>query len=83
MKITVESTSKLVELQIGQAIVPARIWEGHTADGVPVHCYITRICPSIPIPELTPGVEEKFARDLFEQTAPTAVAREIPLRLIL
>lgn len=39
MRITVDSTTKTVELNG----VPARIWEGHTDSGIPVHCYITRI----------------------------------------
>lgn len=39
MKITVESTTKTVSLDG----VPARIWEGHTDSGIPIHCYITRI----------------------------------------
>jgi len=39
MKIELESTHKLVHLNG----VPARIWEGKTARGVPVHAFITRI----------------------------------------
>lgn len=39
MKITIESTTKTVELNG----VPARIWEGTTDSGIPIHCYITRI----------------------------------------
>lgn len=39
MRITIESTTKTVTLND----VPARIWEGTTASGIPVHCYITRI----------------------------------------
>lgn len=82
MKISIESTSKIVRFQIGNAEVPARIWEGHTDDGTPVHCYITRICPSIPQP-LPPDVEEKFAKALLEQAAPTSAVTSIPFRMIL
>jgi hypothetical protein len=82
MKIQIESTTKVVEFQIGNARVPARIWEGHTEDGTPVHCYITRICPSIPQP-LPKDIEEKFAADLQEQAAPTSAVQSIPLRMIL
>lgn len=39
MTITIKSTTKMVELNG----VPARIWEGETESGIPVHCYITRI----------------------------------------
>lgn len=39
MKITIESTSKIVELNG----IPARIWEGMTESGVKVHCFVTRI----------------------------------------
>ncbi len=48
-----------------------------------MHCYITRICPSIPIPQLTPEVEAQFAADLAEQKPPTVVAEGIPARMIL
>lgn len=82
MKITIESTDKLVHFQVGNAQVPARIWEGHTDSGTPVHCYITRICPSIPQP-LPPEVEAQFVRELTEQKAPTEAVRSIPLRMIL
>lgn len=82
MKITIESTSRVVTFEIGNAQVPARIWEGHTEDGTPVHCYITRICPSIPQP-LPADVEAKFAAALLEQAPPSAAIRSIPLRMIL
>ncbi len=39
MKLTLESTSKIVTLNG----VPARIWEGHTDKGVACHAFITRI----------------------------------------
>jgi hypothetical protein len=81
MRITIESTEMLVHFQVGTAQVPARIWEGHTDDGIPVHCFITRICPSIQIPELTPEIEAKFAAALKEQKPPTVAG--IPLRMIL
>jgi hypothetical protein len=82
MKITIESTTRLVHFQVDEADVPARIWEGHTEDGIPVHCCITRICPSIPQP-LPADIERKFREALAEQKAPTPVVRSIPLRMIL
>lgn len=39
MKVTLESTTQMTTLNG----IPARIWEGHTESGIPVHAYITRI----------------------------------------
>lgn len=83
MKITITSTTKLVEFQVAGGIVPARLWEGATEDGTPVHAYVTRICPSIPIEQLTPQIEAEFAKSLAEQAPPTEAIRAIPLRMIL
>lgn len=82
MEISIESTSKVVTFEVDGAHVPARIWEGHTKDGTPVHCYITRICPSMPQP-LPRDVEAKFASELLEQKPPSDAIRSIPLRMIL
>jgi len=73
MKIMIESTSKIVELNG----VPARIWEGHTESGIPVHCFITRI-----------GVAKdldtaQFENELKEQQAPSPEVEAYPLRMIL
>ena len=77
MKIEIESTSKIVTLITKTGEVPARIWEGKTASGIPVHCYITRIA-------IAEGLETtEFARELREQRAPSPVAGKIPSRLIL
>ena len=40
MKVTLESTSKIVDLNNG---VQARLWEGQTESGIEVHAFITRI----------------------------------------
>lgn len=74
MKITIESTSKIVELN---GNTPARVWEGTTESGIPVHCFIARV-----------AVQEdqncsQFERELQEQRAPSAVVEAIPLRMIL
>jgi hypothetical protein len=78
MKITIESTSKLVELRTDEGVwVPARIWEGETESGIKVHVYITRIAA---------GLQEdlsQFERELKEQRPPSAEIEAIPLRLIL
>ncbi len=73
MKITISSTSKLVQFNG----VPARIWEGHTDSGIPVHCYVTRIAVHEDHPT------EQFERELQEHAAPSADVAAIPLRLIL
>ena len=77
MKIELESTTKLIELEINGVSVPARIWEGKTASGIPVHTYITRIA--------APDVErlDEFERELQEHRPPSAAIEAIPLRLIL
>jgi hypothetical protein len=76
MKITVESTTKVVHLDG----IPARIWEGHTESGVPVHCYITRIAVATDSP---PEHFTQFDYELQEQRTPSAEVAAIPLRLIL
>ena len=66
MKITIENTDKLVELAIGGAQVPARVWQGETESGVQVHCFVTRIAVPLDAPA---EVQEQFEREL-QQTAP-------------
>lgn len=43
MKVTLESTDKIIELTLNNQTLPARVWEGETANGVKCHAYITRI----------------------------------------
>jgi hypothetical protein len=79
VKITIESTTKIVEVKsvAGGTPVPARIWEGTTDSGIAVVCYVTRI---------QVAADERlaeFERELQEQRAPSPVAHAIPLRLIL
>lgn len=73
MKITIESTTKIVQLNG----VPARIWEGTTESGVPVHCYVTRV--AVDRDEDT----SQFERELQEQKAPRPELEAIPLRMII
>ncbi|AMJ65022.1 hypothetical protein [Hymenobacter sp. PAMC 26628] len=74
MIITVESTSKTVELNG----VPARIWEGKTDSGIVVHCFITRVA----IDQNETRIDE-FERELRAQRTPSAALEVYPLRLIL
>jgi hypothetical protein len=80
MKVTIESTEKIVILKKDGAEVPARIWEGATESGIPVHCYITRIAVS---EGREPKDYEQFERELQEQRKPSMEIQAIPLRLIL
>lgn len=73
MKITVSNTSKIVELNG----VPARIWEGETDSGIPVHCYVTRIAVA------SDADDAQFKAELQEARAPSVEVEAIPLRLIL
>jgi hypothetical protein len=43
MKVTLESTTKIVALVINGVEVEARVWEGRTSSGIACHAYITRI----------------------------------------
>lgn len=74
MKITIEGTTKMAELNG----VPARIWEGETESGIKIHCFITRIA----IDKDEPRAEE-FQKELQEQKPPSAAIQSIPLSLIL
>jgi hypothetical protein len=80
MKITIHQTSKIVTLETDSGSVKARIWEGETESGIPVHCFITRLTPTIPRDDPR---QHEFQEALKEQEAPTAAVQSYPLRLIL
>jgi hypothetical protein len=77
LKITLESTTKIVELATGRVPVHVRIWEGHTESGIPVHAYIARVAAP------QDADQSQFQRELQECRAPSAAVAAIPLRLIL
>jgi hypothetical protein len=77
MKITIESTSRLIEIQTLQGRVPARIWEGQTDRGIRVACMITRI--SVRDDE----DRAQFDADLEKHREPSAEAMAFPLRLLI
>jgi hypothetical protein len=84
VKITIETTSRIVLLEIDGRTVPARIWQGQTESGIPVHCYVTRIVPEIH--ETDPRIDEltaEFERELKREATPRATLGPIPLRMIL
>lgn len=76
MKITIENTTKIVELNG----VPARVWEGTTEAGVKMHAFITRVAVAN---SEDPAVHDLFRQELHEMKAPSADVQAIPLRLIL
>ena len=74
MKITIESTTKIVWLNG----VQARIWEGETDSAIKVHCYITRVAIDKDEPRI-----DQFESELKEQRVPSAEVQAIPLKMIL
>ncbi len=79
MKLTIENTTKVVMLSddSGRINITARIWEGHTESGIPVHCYIARVAVA------SEENQEQFERELTEVRRPSAAVAAIPLRLII
>ncbi len=77
MEIKLRNTSRVVHLEVDGAAVPARVWEGHTAKGVPVIAFITRLAA-----ERSEDLAE-FDRDLQETAAPSPAVEEWPARMIL
>lgn len=73
MTIQITSTTKIVQLNG----IPARIWEGHTETGIPVHFFITRIAAH---KELN---LEQFEKELQEHSVPSADVQAYPLRLLI
>jgi hypothetical protein len=84
MKITIENTGTEITFVVNGRDVPARVWVGETEDGIPVHCFITRISPRIP--ESDPEIDTKtaqFDRELRRKARPEVEYGAIPLRFIL
>jgi hypothetical protein len=77
MRVNLHNTSKVVELELDGVRVPARLWEGHTANGIPVIAWITRIAA-----ERDQDLRE-FDADLAEQVAPSPAAEAFPMRMLL
>jgi hypothetical protein len=77
MHLHIEPTDRVVELVNGDAVMPARVWEGQTDNGIPVICWITRVAA-----ERARDLSELDAA-LAEQRPPSAGALEFPRRMIL
>jgi hypothetical protein len=73
VKLTIESTSKIVEVNG----VPARVWEGTSERGVKVICFVTRV-----------AVDKaddcaQFEAELQEHKPPSTAARAFDVRFFL
>lgn len=80
MELILRPTGKVVDLVTDAGDVPARIWQGKTSTGIPVHCYVTRVAvdKDRPASELA-----EFERALTETEPMRPDVKAIPLRLIL
>lgn len=76
MKIILENTSKIVELNG----VPARVWEGRTESGIPMHAYITRVALT---ENAGASAIAEFERELEAVRPPSVDIAAIPNRLVL
>lgn len=74
MNVILHSTTKVVTLNG----VEARIWQGFTETGIPVHAYITRIAHDRDEPN-----HQQFVEELKECIPPTMDLSAIPLRLLI
>lgn len=74
MKITIESTDRLVEVNG----VPARVWEGKTESGIGVVCCVTQIAAPVA------ADDSEFQRELTRTKPPSDWAVTVfPLRMVL
>lgn len=80
MKITISPTSKIVTCKPGplETGIQARVWEGHTENGIKVHCLVTRVAVGKDEPRI-----EEFHQALQEVNAPSAEIEAYPTRLII
>jgi len=76
MKINLESTTKIVELNG----IPVRIWEGETESGIKVHAFIPRVAIG---EDESDEVKEIFKKELQECKPPSAGMQVYPLRMII
>lgn len=73
MEIQLRQTTKIVFIND----VPARIWEGQTSSGIPIHAFITRIAVE------NSGDHSEFEAELADVSAPSPHIEAIPLRLLI
>lgn len=73
MKVTLTSTTKVVRLDG----VPARVWEGTTDTGIPVHAFVTRIAVE------READTAQFSAELQECAPPSVDVAAYPFRMFL
>ena len=86
MKITIEQTDEIMLIEDSEhgGMVRARLWQGETDSGIPVHCFVTLIAPTVP--ESDPDIETKaaqFGAELQRVHPKRPEIGPIPLRMIL
>lgn len=84
VKVTLESTTKIVDIQTVDGSVKARVWQGQTDSGVPVQAFIPLISPEVRRSD--PHHDEltaEFDRDLKRHAEPRPTVELIPLRFII
>jgi hypothetical protein len=79
LRITIDSTDQIVELDCDGGRMPARIWAGATEGGIPVMVLVTRISPQTH----DEAANAAFAAELKEQRNPTILRSAIDLRFII
>lgn len=77
MKITIESTDKIVTIVKGGVQIEARLWEGETDSGIPVQCLVARIAAP------SSADQSQFMAELREQKPPTPESQAFPLRMLI
>lgn len=83
MKVTLESTTRVVEIELEQgALVPGRIWEGVTDSGIRVVALITRIAAETGVGEHT---QAEFRQELEECHEPRSrgALEAFPSRMVI
>lgn len=73
MQMTLNSTDRIVTFNG----VPARIWEGKSAGGVEVICFVTRVAV------LDDADTSELDRELQQHAPPSAAAWSFPLAMVI
>lgn len=73
MEIQLHSTDKIVVLNG----IPARIWEGQTTSGIPIHAFITRVAVA------NGENQTEFENELDRCAAPSPDIEAYPLRMLI
>jgi len=80
MKLTLEPTDRIVQLNSVEGLVTARIWQGEDDRGTQVHAFIVRVA----VPDSAPlEVHARFAAELMETVPARPDVAAIPLRFII